>query len=80
MANVVKALSQERRFALGTFTSVGVSWPHESEVPFMDDGLPTELDGITVPKWRNESIRAAGNAIVPNVAYQIFKVIQAMAE
>jgi DNA (cytosine-5)-methyltransferase 1 len=34
------------------------------------------LDGITFPKWRNESIKAYGNAIVPQVAYQIFKAIQ----
>jgi DNA (cytosine-5)-methyltransferase 1 len=33
------------------------------------------LDSITFPKWRNESIKAAGNAIVPQVAYQIFKSI-----
>jgi DNA (cytosine-5)-methyltransferase 1 len=41
-----------------------------------DDGLPTRLDGITFPKWRRESIKAYGNAIVPQVAYQIFKAIQ----
>ena len=41
-----------------------------------DDGLPRELDGITFPKWRNESIKAYGNAIVPQVAYQIFQAIQ----
>jgi DNA (cytosine-5)-methyltransferase 1 len=40
-----------------------------------DDGIPTGLDGITFPKWRNESIKAGGNAIVPQVAYEIFKVI-----
>ena len=40
-----------------------------------NDGLPTELDGITFSKWRNESIKAAGNAIVPQVVYQIFKAI-----
>ena len=40
-----------------------------------DDGLPRELDSITFPKWRNESIKAYGNAIVPQVAYQIFKAI-----
>lgn len=34
------------------------------------------LYGITFPKWRNESIKAAGNAIVPQVAFQIFKAIQ----
>jgi DNA (cytosine-5)-methyltransferase 1 len=33
------------------------------------------LDGISFPKWRNESIKAYGNAIVPQVAYEIFKTI-----
>jgi DNA (cytosine-5)-methyltransferase 1 len=42
-----------------------------------NDGLPRELDGITFPKWRAESIKAYGNAIVPQVALQIFKAIQA---
>ena len=41
-----------------------------------DDGLPEELDGITFPKWRQESIKAYGNAIVPQVALQIFKAIE----
>ena len=40
-----------------------------------DDGLPRELDSITFSKWRNESIKAYGNAIVPQVVYQIFKTI-----
>jgi DNA (cytosine-5)-methyltransferase 1 len=34
------------------------------------------LDSITFPKWRNESIKAGGNAIVPQVAHQLFKAIQ----
>ena len=42
-----------------------------------DDGLPKELDGLTFPKWRRESIKAYGNAIVPQVALQIFKAIKA---
>ncbi len=33
--------------------------------------------GITFSKWRNESIKAAGNAVVPKVVYQIFKAIEA---
>jgi len=45
-----------------------------------DDGLPRELDSITFPKWRNESIAAYGNAIVPQVAHQIFKAIQEYEE
>lgn len=40
-----------------------------------DDGLPKELDGITFPKWRRESIKAYGNAIVPQVAHRIFQSI-----
>ena len=42
----------------------------------VDDGVPFELDGITIPKWIEESIKAAGNAIVPHVIYQIFKTIE----
>lgn len=38
----------------------------------VDDGLPRELDGITVPRWRKESLKAYGNSIVPQVLYQIF--------
>lgn len=41
-----------------------------------NDGLPKELDGITFSKWRKESIKAYGNAIVPQVALQIFKAIE----
>lgn len=40
------------------------------------DGLSCELDGITFSKWRKESIKAYGNAIVPQVALQIFKAIE----
>lgn len=40
-----------------------------------DDGLSKRLDGITFPKWRRESIKAYGNAIVPQVAYQIFQAL-----
>ena len=51
-------------------------FPTEPPVCGGDDGLPRELDGITFSKWRNESIKAYGNAIVPQVAYQIFQAIQ----
>ena len=53
-------------------------FPTQSPICGGDDGLPTELDGITFPKWRSESIKGYGNAIVPQVAYQIFKVIAEM--
>ena len=51
-------------------------FPTQSPVCSGDDGLPSELDGITFSKWRIESIKAYGNAIVPQVAYQIFKAIE----
>lgn len=41
-----------------------------------NDGIPSGLAGITVSKHRNESIKAYGNAIVPQVVYQIFKAIE----
>jgi DNA (cytosine-5)-methyltransferase 1 len=52
-------------------------FPTQSPICGGDDGLPTKLDGITFSKWRNESIKAYGNAIVPQVAYEIFKAIEA---
>jgi len=51
------------------------NFPTQSPVCGGDDGLSTRLDSITFSKWRNESIKAYGNAIVPQVAYQIFKAI-----
>jgi DNA (cytosine-5)-methyltransferase 1 len=50
-------------------------FPTQSPVCGGDDGFPTGLDGITFSKWREESIKAFGNAIVPHVALQIFKAI-----
>ena len=63
-------------------------FPTQSPVCGGDDGLSSRLDftsvfagipfprrPITFAKWRSESIKAYGNAIVPQVAYEIFKVI-----
>lgn len=55
------------------------TWQNFPTVPPVcggDDGLPKELDGITFSKWRRESIKAYGNAIVPQVALQIFRAIE----
>jgi DNA (cytosine-5)-methyltransferase 1 len=52
------------------------NFPTVSPICSRDDGLSDRLDGITFPKWRNESIKAAGNAIVPQVVHQIFKAIE----
>jgi len=51
-------------------------WPAQSPFCGRDDGLPRTLDGITFPQWRAESVKAYGNAIVPQVALEIFRAIQ----
>jgi DNA (cytosine-5)-methyltransferase 1 len=63
---------REEQFGRGDWSG----FPTQSPICSGDDGFPSELDGITFPKWRAESIKAYGNAIVPQVAYQIFKSIQ----
>lgn len=52
------------------------NFPTQSPICSRDDGLSYKLDGITFPKWRNESIKGYGNAIVWEVALQIFKTIE----
>jgi DNA (cytosine-5)-methyltransferase 1 len=64
-----------RRFRFGNQSHTWNSFPSQSPICSGDDGLPTQLDGITFSKWRQESIKGYGNAIVPQVAYQIFKSI-----
>lgn len=63
------------------FCSDGSQWDEHwlkaaTRLCSVDDGFSGKLDGITFPKWRNESIKAYGNAIVPQVAYQIFQAIE----
>lgn len=61
-----------------TETDISGDWsnfPTQSPLRCGDDGISSRLVGITVSKHRNESIKAYGNAIVPQVALQIFKAI-----
>jgi len=51
-------------------------FPTQSPICSRNDGFSAKLDGITFSKWREKSIGAYGNAIVPQVALQIFKAIQ----
>ena len=72
---IVGKLRPNIRF--GTF-GVPTRWetfPTQSPVCGGNDGVPAGLDGITFSKWRFESLKAYGNAIVPQVAYEIFKTI-----
>lgn len=52
------------------------NFPTVSPICSRNDGISDRLDSITFSKWRNESIKAGGNAIVPQVVHQIFKAIQ----
>ena len=52
-------------------------WPTQSPICSRNDGIPAKLDGISFSKWREKSIGAYGNAIVPQLALQIFKAISA---
>ncbi|MFR9542898.1 MAG: DNA cytosine methyltransferase [Rikenellaceae bacterium] len=58
------------------FPSQWRDFPTQSPVCSRDDGVSFGLDGITFHKWRRLTIKAFGNAIVPQVAYQILSVIK----
>jgi DNA (cytosine-5)-methyltransferase 1 len=65
-----------QRLGFGDQPPTWDTFPSESPICGTNDGLPRELDGITFSKWRNQSIKGYGNAIVPQVALELFKVIQ----
>lgn len=64
------------RFGQRDEPSTWEAFPLEPPLCRGDDGLSQRLDSITFPKWRAGSIKAYGNAIVPQVAYEIFRAIQ----
>lgn len=53
-------------------------FPTQSPVCRGNDGVPVNVDNLTIPftKWRQESIKGYGNAIVPQVILEIFKAIE----
>ena len=54
------------------------SFPTVSPIHRGNDGIPFDVDSLSIPfsKWRNESLKAYGNAIVPQVMYEIFRAIE----
>lgn len=50
-------------------------FPTKSPVCGRDDGISFGLDPKAFPRWRKESIKALGNALVPQVIYEIYKSI-----
>ena len=81
-SNGIGLRGQSDRFGKSTVigkNSKGNNWknfPTVSPICNGDDGLSNRLDTITFAKWRKESIKAGGNAVVPQVVYQIFKSIE----
>lgn len=80
--NGFRLRGQSNRFGIPGFISKDgeanhwQNFPTQSPVCGGDDGFSSGLDGITFPKWRNESIKAYGNSMVPQVMFQIFKAIK----
>lgn len=48
----------------------------EDSLGFISEKEIDKIFSAAYTQWKNESIKAGGNAIVPQVAYQIFKAIQ----
>lgn len=66
---------KERFRELGNAEHQWEKFPTESPICNGNDGFSIDLDRTTFSKWRIESVKAGGNAIVPQVAFQIFKTI-----
>lgn len=54
------------------------NFPTQPPVCRGDDGIPFDVADLSIPfgKWRKEAIKALGDAWVPEVAYEIFRMIQ----
>lgn len=57
-------------------TTFWKTFPSFSPVCESNDGIPRELHNITFSNWRRESVKAYGNAIVPEIAETLFCIIQ----
>lgn len=57
-----------------------VAFPTISAVHRRNDGIPFNVDSLAIlfGKWRTETIKAYGNAIVPQVMYRIFEAVEAV--
>jgi DNA (cytosine-5)-methyltransferase 1 len=71
-----RKVRQEEQFETQYCSKGWEGFPASPCVRGGDDGLSHELDSITIPKWCRESIKAYGNAIVPHIAFELFKTIE----
>ena len=67
--------SYQRQFDVSTRWE---TFPSVSPISRGNDGLPFNVDDLSIPegKWRTEALKAYGNAIVPQVMYEIFRAIE----
>lgn len=75
----VKEKKREGEYDRNSSKQVSIGWenfPTQAPICDGDDGLSNRLDSITFSKWRSESIKAGGNAVVPQLVHQIFKAIE----
>jgi DNA (cytosine-5)-methyltransferase 1 len=78
-----RRMRDRERFGVKAFRQVKIKkhiphwrdFPTQPPVRWGDDGLSDRLVDITLSRWRNESIKAFGNAIVPQVEHQIFSTL-----
>ena len=74
-----KEKKREGEYDRNSSRQVSIGWenfPTQAPICNGDDGISSRLDSITFSKWRTESIKAGGNAVVPQVVHQIFKAIE----
>ena len=77
--NRLQKRSKKRESTIGR-KDIGFNrFPTQSPLLSRDDGISDRLDGITLSNWRAESIKGYGNAIVPQVAFEIFKAINKLS-
>ena len=77
--------SKESRFNNGLSDASRRDWrnfPTQSPVCRRNDGLPFDVVRLTISltAWCTGSIKGYGNAIVPQVMYEIFKAIETIQE
>ena len=55
------------------------NFPTQSPICTGNDGFSSKLDGITLSKWRKETIKGGGNAVVPQIPYIFFNYIKELS-
>lgn len=72
--------SQPNRRSSCEIQPTWANFPTQPPIYTRDDGFSYNMAGCTISesKWREESVKACGNAIVPQVAFEIFKAIKGL--